>query len=303
MQDEKFEEDGTRKSEPFEAETDQQDEAASNKAQANKDATDSDSKIADSKDSDSDQSKLKDSQGSSAAGRSAENAGDSSGGGKIADASTPQEIQERRICWDAARLHIVEVLSFAVQHHGHRFKYYVMRHPAVPKVLKLVRHKDKYLALAAIRFLRYVCVHMFMCVRYYFCACMCVCMLPKVLKLVRHKNKYLALAAIRFLRYVCVHSVHIFLCVKYVRCNFWCMCTLLKILKSLYVCMCVCMDAQVAEGKYLCAVCTLLKILKSLYLCMYVCVYGCPSGIRASVLHWPRSCFPGMHIECMCICQ
>ncbi len=167
MQDEKFEEDGTRKSETSEAEPIQLDETASNNKQQD-----------DKKDqnSDSSQSKPNDPQSSGhIAAEKSEDSGGKSGnisGKSAGDASPGQETLERRICWDVARLHIIEVLSFAVQHHGHRFKYYVMRHPAVPRVLKLVRHKDKYLALAAVRFLRYVCM--------YVCVYMCVCVFTHV---------------------------------------------------------------------------------------------------------------------------
>lgn len=82
---------------------------------------------------------------------------------------------ERRTCWDAARLHIVEVLSFAVQFHSHRIKYYIMRHSVLQRVMKLVRHRNKNLALAALRFLRCFCVFgVLVCVRVRVFVCLSV---------------------------------------------------------------------------------------------------------------------------------
>ena len=31
--------------------------------------------------------------------------------------------RERKACWNCARKHVVELLSFSVEHHGHRIKY------------------------------------------------------------------------------------------------------------------------------------------------------------------------------------
>lgn len=45
--------------------------------------------------------------------------------GGLAESS---DAAERRACWDCARCHIIDLLSFAVQHHSHRIKYYIMRH-------------------------------------------------------------------------------------------------------------------------------------------------------------------------------
>mmetsp|Transcript_171 Transcript_171/g.271 ORF Transcript_171/g.271 Transcript_171/m.271 type:complete len:981 (+) Transcript_171:744-3686(+) len=53
-----------------------------------------------------------------------------------------------------AHHHITELLSFCVQTHGYRIKYFVMRNDIVMKVLRLLHSKDKYLVLDAIRFVR-----------------------------------------------------------------------------------------------------------------------------------------------------
>jgi len=44
------------------------------------------------------------------------------------------EEQDRREAWDAARKHVVELLSFAVEHHSFRIKYYMLRHDVLHKV-------------------------------------------------------------------------------------------------------------------------------------------------------------------------
>nr|XP_024382924.1 serine/threonine-protein phosphatase 4 regulatory subunit 3-like isoform X3 [Physcomitrium patens] len=49
---------------------------------------------------------------------------------------------------------ICELMCFCVQHHRFRIKYYVMRNHVVEKVLRLIRRKEKYLVVAAVRFLR-----------------------------------------------------------------------------------------------------------------------------------------------------
>ncbi|XP_024373629.1 uncharacterized protein [Physcomitrium patens] len=49
---------------------------------------------------------------------------------------------------------ICELMCFCVQHHRFRIKYYVMRNHVVEKILKLTRRKEKYLVVAAVRFLR-----------------------------------------------------------------------------------------------------------------------------------------------------
>jgi len=61
---------------------------------------------------------------------------------------------------DTARVaehHITELLSFCVQTHGYRIKYYVLRNNIVSKVLRLLYSKHKHLVLGAIRFAR-ICV-------------------------------------------------------------------------------------------------------------------------------------------------
>ncbi|KAG6544232.1 hypothetical protein Mapa_014335 [Marchantia paleacea] len=49
---------------------------------------------------------------------------------------------------------ICELMCFCVQHHRFRIKYYVMRNNVVEKILRLTRRKEKYLVVAAVRFLR-----------------------------------------------------------------------------------------------------------------------------------------------------
>jgi len=75
------------------------------------------------------------------------------GGGAVSRHCTAEE-QGRREAWDAARKHVVELLSFAVEHHGFRIKYYMLRHDVLQKVLVLLEQPDKHLILAALRFLR-----------------------------------------------------------------------------------------------------------------------------------------------------
>ena len=48
----------------------------------------------------------------------------------------------------------IELLCFCVQHHSFRIKYYVLRNNVVEKVLNLTKRREKYLVVAAIRFLR-----------------------------------------------------------------------------------------------------------------------------------------------------
>ena len=83
------------------------------------------------------------------------------GGGAVSRHCTAEE-QGRREAWDAARKHVVELLSFAVEdtgsghgsRHGFRIKYYMLRHDVLQKVLVLLEQPDKHLILAALRFLR-----------------------------------------------------------------------------------------------------------------------------------------------------
>ncbi|XP_024373621.1 uncharacterized protein [Physcomitrium patens] len=49
---------------------------------------------------------------------------------------------------------ICDLLCFCVQHHRFRIKYYVMRKHVVEKILRLTRRKEKYLVVAAVRFIR-----------------------------------------------------------------------------------------------------------------------------------------------------
>jgi hypothetical protein len=48
----------------------------------------------------------------------------------------------------------IELLCFCVQHHSFRIKYYVLRNNVVEKVLNLTQRREKYLVVAAVRFLR-----------------------------------------------------------------------------------------------------------------------------------------------------
>ncbi|KAJ7545388.1 hypothetical protein O6H91_09G117300 [Diphasiastrum complanatum] len=50
--------------------------------------------------------------------------------------------------------HLCELICFCVKHHGFRIKYYVIRNNLVEKILRLTRRKEKYLVVAAVRFLR-----------------------------------------------------------------------------------------------------------------------------------------------------
>ncbi|CAM6010193.1 unnamed protein product [Sphagnum balticum] len=49
---------------------------------------------------------------------------------------------------------ICELMCFCVQHHRFRIKYYVMRNNVVQTILRLTRRREKYLVVAAVRFLR-----------------------------------------------------------------------------------------------------------------------------------------------------
>jgi len=50
--------------------------------------------------------------------------------------------------------HVCELLSFCVQKHSYRIKYFILRNNVLAKVLRLARHRDKCLVLAALRFFR-----------------------------------------------------------------------------------------------------------------------------------------------------
>jgi len=49
---------------------------------------------------------------------------------------------------------VCELLTFFVLHHGYRIKYFVLRNNIVGKVCDLMGHTQKYIALAAVRFMR-----------------------------------------------------------------------------------------------------------------------------------------------------
>ena len=49
---------------------------------------------------------------------------------------------------------LVDLLCFCVQHHQYRVKYYILRSDTVGKVLRLLRRREKWLVVAALRFLR-----------------------------------------------------------------------------------------------------------------------------------------------------
>ncbi|KAK3281899.1 hypothetical protein CYMTET_10332 [Cymbomonas tetramitiformis] len=49
---------------------------------------------------------------------------------------------------------IIELLCYCVKHHSYRIKYYVLRNNVVEKVLKLTQRSEKFLVIAAVRFLR-----------------------------------------------------------------------------------------------------------------------------------------------------
>ena len=48
----------------------------------------------------------------------------------------------------------MELLCFCVTHHTFRIKYFILRHNIMQKVLLLLNCKQKWLMLAAVRFLR-----------------------------------------------------------------------------------------------------------------------------------------------------
>ncbi|GBG33681.1 Serine/threonine-protein phosphatase 4 regulatory subunit 3 [Hondaea fermentalgiana] len=72
-------------------------------------------------------------------------------------AQSPQERLLERKAAETARVaehHITELLSFCVQTHGFRVKYFVLNQDIVDKVLRLLYSRDKHLVLGAIRFAR-----------------------------------------------------------------------------------------------------------------------------------------------------
>tara|TARA_B100000513_G_C11901502_1_gene185521 strand:- start:355 stop:2586 length:2232 start_codon:yes stop_codon:yes gene_type:complete len=54
----------------------------------------------------------------------------------------------------SARQHVCEILSFCVQKHSYRIKYFILRNNIINKVLTLAKLKDKCLVLAVVRFFR-----------------------------------------------------------------------------------------------------------------------------------------------------
>ena len=57
----------------------------------------------------------------------------------------------------SAKLQICELMSFCVQSHGYRIKYFALRDDLLEKVLSLLRFRDQHLKLAAVRLIR-VCI-------------------------------------------------------------------------------------------------------------------------------------------------
>lgn len=56
---------------------------------------------------------------------------------------------------DATALgHIVELLIYCVGHHGYRVKYYVLRVNMAAKILHLINRREKWLVVAALRFVK-----------------------------------------------------------------------------------------------------------------------------------------------------
>jgi protein phosphatase-4 regulatory subunit 3 len=52
---------------------------------------------------------------------------------------------------------ILELLSFCVQNHSYRIRYYTLRNHLVEKVLRLLHRRERWLVCATVRFMR-VCV-------------------------------------------------------------------------------------------------------------------------------------------------
>jgi len=76
---------------------------------------------------------------------------------EIPNGRSPKERELARQARETARVaehHITDLLSFCVQTHGYRIKYYVLRNNVVSKVLRLLYSSEKYLVLDAIRFAR-----------------------------------------------------------------------------------------------------------------------------------------------------
>ncbi|CAI5463518.1 unnamed protein product [Closterium sp. Yama58-4] len=82
--------------------------------------------------------------GGGGGGGAAGGGGGGGGGGGIAAGSPAPEVLAS----------ICDLLCFCVLHHSFRMKYYVLRNNVVEKVLRLVKRKERYLVVAAVRFLR-----------------------------------------------------------------------------------------------------------------------------------------------------
>jgi len=64
------------------------------------------------------------------------------------------ETWELRECWDATRKHVVELLSFCVEHHGQKIRNYIQRNNLLQRILYLFNQRDKHLILATLKLLR-----------------------------------------------------------------------------------------------------------------------------------------------------
>ena len=53
-----------------------------------------------------------------------------------------------------SNLFLAEIFSLCVDHHGYRIKYFLLGQNVMPKILRVVRYKEKHLQLAGIRFAR-----------------------------------------------------------------------------------------------------------------------------------------------------
>eukprot|EP00916_Digyalum_oweni_P020426 GHVL01034007.1.p1 GENE.GHVL01034007.1~~GHVL01034007.1.p1 ORF type:complete len:749 (+),score=91.88 GHVL01034007.1:46-2292(+) len=72
----------------------------------------------------------------------------------ISNRPSPQMTPEQEENLNFAKQLICEILSFCVQKHTYRIKYYVLRHNVAEKVSKLCGRQPRHVALAAIRYLR-----------------------------------------------------------------------------------------------------------------------------------------------------
>lgn len=73
------------------------------------------------------------------------------------DAEAELEVEEEVGGGDSVlstQQHVCELLSFCVQKHSYRIKYFILRNNVLAKVLRLARSRDKCLVLAALRFFR-----------------------------------------------------------------------------------------------------------------------------------------------------